>query len=127
VVEILKTIGLNVKKARKARGLNQEELGDKTGLGKATINRIETGNDFYMSSLLIIAKVLKIDLVDLIKDKTHYIGDKVLSLRDPRGKYKIIIPEDILTFFASEKIPSHEKEMFGHLFKERVKKLREGK
>lgn len=122
VSEILKTIGLNVRKARKSAGMNQEELGIKTKLGKATINRIETGSDFYMSSILVIAETLGVDIMDLIKEKTYHIGDKVLSLRENKQKYKEIIPEEVLTFFASEKVTDHEKDMFSYIFKERIKK-----
>ena len=43
IEEVLKKIGINVKKARLKMGLTQEELGDKSGLDSRHIGFIERG------------------------------------------------------------------------------------
>jgi UDP-N-acetylglucosamine 1-carboxyvinyltransferase len=41
--EITEQVAKLIQEARKARGLTQEELGNKLGLNKATINKYESG------------------------------------------------------------------------------------
>lgn len=55
----LQRLGKNLKKARRARGISQEDLADKTGLATSQIARIETGvlNTTY-STLVTILKAL---------------------------------------------------------------------
>ena len=61
-----KQIGKRIKKARKERGITQQELAEKVNMHDTTISRIETG--FSNPSILTInkiAKALKIPLSDL--------------------------------------------------------------
>lgn len=57
--EALIKIGLNVKKARLAKGLTQEELGEKSGLDSRHIGFIERGEiNFTIKTICKIAKGL---------------------------------------------------------------------
>lgn len=57
---ILKKIGANIKKLRKANHIKQEWLGRKTGLSKSGISRLENGErDTTIKHLIKIADVLQ--------------------------------------------------------------------
>lgn len=43
VIQKRKDMGLKLKELREARGLTMDELGDKLGIGKATVSKIEAG------------------------------------------------------------------------------------
>lgn len=64
-------IGKNVKKLRKQAGLTQLELANKVHKGdRSKISLIENGKeDFMMSTLLEIAKALKVDIKVLFEEK----------------------------------------------------------
>lgn len=53
-------MGSNVAEVRKRRGMSQEALSKKSGVSRATIARLESGEDFDVmaSTLLKIAKAL---------------------------------------------------------------------
>lgn len=53
-------MGSSIAEARKRRGLSQEALSKKSGVSRATIARLESGEDFDVmaSTLLKIAKAL---------------------------------------------------------------------
>lgn len=53
-------MGSNIAEARKRRGMSQEALSKKSGVSRATIARLESGEDFDVmaSTLLKIAKAL---------------------------------------------------------------------
>lgn len=58
----------NLKKARKGRGISQEDLADKSGLALSQIARIETGklNTSY-STILVILKALDANANELFE------------------------------------------------------------
>ena len=53
-------MGSNIAEARKRRGMSQDALSKKSGVSRATIARLESGEDFDVmaSTLLKIAKAL---------------------------------------------------------------------
>lgn len=64
----LKTIGLNIKAERIKKELSQEQLAELISTSRNTISLIERGKqNLSILKFIAIAKVLKIDLNDLIK------------------------------------------------------------
>lgn len=57
----------NLKEIRKAKGLNQEELSRKSGVGRITISRLESGalKESSVSTLMKIAKALDCNVEDI--------------------------------------------------------------
>jgi transcriptional regulator with XRE-family HTH domain len=69
----MKTIGIDeaLRQWRKARGLNQWDLADRSGVGYASIARIETGRqDPTVSMLTRLAEALNIGVVDFFRTPT---------------------------------------------------------
>lgn len=62
--EILNELGRRLKKLRKQRKLNQDELALAAGIGVATLRRIEDGQDSQLGSWIKLMKAL--DLLDAI-------------------------------------------------------------
>jgi len=62
--EILSELGSRLKKLRKQRKLNQDELAMAAGIGVATLRRIEDGQDSQLGSWIKLMKAL--DLLDPI-------------------------------------------------------------
>jgi transcriptional regulator with XRE-family HTH domain len=61
-------IGDKLKDLRTQRALTQQELADKAGIGKNTVNRIERNDtEPHMSTLRKIAKALDVDPATLVK------------------------------------------------------------
>ena len=57
-------IAASLKAARKAKGLNQTELGNKTGLPQSHISKIESGRtDLKLSSLIELSRILDLEFV----------------------------------------------------------------
>jgi len=56
--EILSELGRRLKKLRKQRGLNQDQLAEAAGLGVATLRRIEDGQDSQLGSWIKLMKAL---------------------------------------------------------------------
>lgn len=58
----------NLRQLRKAKGLTQGELAKKTGISRATINRIETGmqEDIMVSNIIKFAEALDCKISDLV-------------------------------------------------------------
>ena len=61
-------MGYNLKKAREAAGLTQEELAEKSGVKRGTISNIETGKqtDMMVGNLKRIAEALGCEISDLV-------------------------------------------------------------
>lgn len=55
-------IGEAIKKARLAKNLTQEELGEKVGVQKAQISRLERGKSITISSLMRLFEAMEIPL-----------------------------------------------------------------
>lgn len=75
VDDVKYTIGQNIKKARKAKGLTQKQLGEMAGMssyessnGHAAICHVECGINFpYPKTLVRIADALEVDVFDFFK------------------------------------------------------------
>lgn len=61
-------IGDNTRAARAAKSLSQEQLAERTGLDRKTINRIEQGTHATrIDHLILVAHALGIPLADLVR------------------------------------------------------------
>lgn len=65
-------MGYRIRELRESRGMSQAELCEKTGLTRATIWKLETGDDEVTTSktLLKIAEALDVNIGDLFLAKT---------------------------------------------------------
>jgi transcriptional regulator with XRE-family HTH domain len=63
----LKEIGEKVRLQRKAVNKNYQVFATENNINKVTLNRIETGDNFKMSSLLEVLNVIGISIEDLLK------------------------------------------------------------
>ena len=67
--ERLKTLGLNIKFARLKKGVSQEQLAELVDLSRTAISFIETARqNTTILKVIDIAKVLDVDIKELIKD-----------------------------------------------------------
>jgi len=67
--ELLKRIGLRLKKLRKEKGYaNYEHLAYELGMSRSAYWRIESGANFELKTLLRICRLLKLNLNDFFKD-----------------------------------------------------------
>ena len=70
-----KSIGLYINKKRKAAGLTQQELAEKTGCSRSEISNIETGeSEIPRYNLGTFAKVLGVDPSELMGDSNTHLG-----------------------------------------------------
>lgn len=68
--DVYKKIGKNIQKARKAKGLTQEEFAELMDKSWSYIAKLETGTqNFSIGKLIDIAGFLEIDFEELIKIK----------------------------------------------------------
>lgn len=65
--QILKEIGAKVRTHRKSEYRNYENFADDHEFNKVTISRLENGENFTMSSLVQVLRVLDISLEDFFK------------------------------------------------------------
>lgn len=64
----LRLLGRGVQRARKAAGVSQEELGDRTGLHRNYIGQIERGErNPTATALIAIARALSVSLSELLE------------------------------------------------------------
>ncbi len=61
-------IGDNLRKLREARALRQEDLAEKAGVGKNTVNRIEKNRtEPHMTTIRKLAEALEVDPAELVQ------------------------------------------------------------
>ena len=60
-------IGEAMYRRRKELGLSLEEVGDRIGVGKSTVSKWENGMMMGADKLVIIAKALEMEVMDLLK------------------------------------------------------------
>ncbi len=74
--EVLKTIGNNIRRCRKAKGLTIQQLADLLGNTRCTVNNYELGKRKYLGIVKCynIAQILSVDIVE------------ILSLKQTKGK-----------------------------------------
>ena len=58
----LKEIGAKLRELRKANTTNYEHFANNNGLNKVTLSRLENGENFTMSSLIAVLRVLDISI-----------------------------------------------------------------
>ena len=68
VLQRRRTIGSRTRAARLDRELTQEQLAERVGLDRKTINRLENGTySPLVDHLLLVAQALGIDIADLLR------------------------------------------------------------
>lgn len=66
--EILKQFGLNVKAERSRKGLTQEAFGEKAGLNREYVSRIECGKaNMSLKKIVELTNYLEADLKDILR------------------------------------------------------------
>ncbi|MGW0642402.1 helix-turn-helix transcriptional regulator [Streptomyces badius] len=64
-----RALGASIRAARKARGMSQELLGERSAADRQTINRIELGHHATrIDTLFRIARALEVSLSDLVRE-----------------------------------------------------------
>ena len=59
---------MNIRDVRKAKGITQQELGEKTGIDQASISRMERGQKtIKLNDLKVIAEALEVSLEELVR------------------------------------------------------------
>ena len=66
--EILSRIGLKVRELRRKQEKNYEEFAHKHSINKVTLQRLETGQNFTMKSLVEILAILDVSLGKFFRD-----------------------------------------------------------
>lgn len=61
------TLGERIKKTREQYGLSLSELGVLANVSASTIYNIESGQDFYVSTLFVICRALDLDVAQLVR------------------------------------------------------------
>lgn len=75
-------IGLRIRAARKAKGITQSEISQKTGLDQAAVSRLENGTqEGSAAQILNIARVIGIPIAQLYDDQDE-TAKKVADLSD---------------------------------------------
>lgn len=76
----LKNLGRRVKQFRKARGLNQEELANRAGIGRTTLSRLENGKQFpRFQTLMSVASALDISFQKLMLEENTNFNKPALT------------------------------------------------
>lgn len=66
----MKEVGMRIRKIREEKKLSLEELGDRIGIGKSYMSRLETGKKpINLKNLQLIANALDVDVTDLFPNK----------------------------------------------------------
>ena len=66
--DLLGSIGKNIKKIRKARGITQGELSESTEIAQSRLSKIENGQvEPMLSTLSKIAKTLNVSVIDFLQ------------------------------------------------------------
>nr|WP_244953928.1 helix-turn-helix transcriptional regulator [Spelaeicoccus albus] len=67
----------NLRAARKARFWSQEELGERVGVDRKTVNRIENGSSSPSFDLVVdLATTLEVPVEYLVRDPHQFDGDE---------------------------------------------------
>jgi len=66
--EILSRIGLKVRELRKRQEKNYEDFARKHRINKVTLQRLETGKNFTMKSLIDVLRIMGISMDEFFKD-----------------------------------------------------------
>lgn len=78
IKEIRKTVGKQIRKIRKNKGLTQEKLGERADLCYKFLGEVERGNsNISLDSLVKISKALEIEIGDLFKSSEDFMLSKL--------------------------------------------------
>ncbi|TYS91948.1 helix-turn-helix domain-containing protein [Rossellomorea aquimaris] len=91
-MELIEQVGRRIQEIRKIRGMSQDELGDKLGVTRSFISKLENGKKkISLEHVENIAKILHIEPTDLLVDKTELIKnyDDLVILREKFTKEEI--------------------------------------
>lgn len=109
---IREVFGANMKRLRKARGLTQQGLADRTGLSMATIQHLELGNRWAgVETIEVIAKELDAPetaffmeaLPATVESLTKIIEQQETRIRELEAGFSL--PPDIVEMLAKAKEP----------------------
>jgi transcriptional regulator with XRE-family HTH domain len=84
--DVLTAIGYNIIRLRIGGGMSQDQLAEKSGIGRSTIQRMERGEPCTLDNLIRVAEVLGVNTADLfltnadraeITYKTKLLCDKL--------------------------------------------------
>jgi transcriptional regulator with XRE-family HTH domain len=91
-MELIEQVGRRIQEIRKIRGMSQDDLGDKLGVTRSFISKLENGKKkISLEHVENIAKILHIEPTDLLVDKTELIKnyDDLVILREKFTKEEI--------------------------------------
>lgn len=67
ILDARRQLGLRIRNARMDADMTQEELAHLTGIDRSTIQRIEYGGEIKVSHLLLIARILRVHVTELLE------------------------------------------------------------
>jgi transcriptional regulator with XRE-family HTH domain len=91
-MELIEQVGKRIQEIRKVRGMSQDDLGDKLGVTRSFISKLENGKKkISLEHVENIAKILHIEPTDLLVDKTELLKnyDDLVILREKFTKEEI--------------------------------------
>ena len=84
---------VNLREARKRKGLSQRELSSRAGVPQSHISKIESGNvDLRISSLIALARVLDLEVVIAPRKTIPAINSIIRSTDKPANDNKALAP-----------------------------------
>lgn len=87
----LTTIGQNIAKKRKEKGLSMEQLGLEIGLSRMQVNRIEKGYNITLITILKLSLALSVKPDELLKFTAKYKKEDLEKLVNTNKSSKIKI------------------------------------
>lgn len=89
----MERFGVALKRARIARGISQEGLAERAGIGRSHVNRIETGAIYRPETETIERLAVALDMT---ADELLVNVEPPLMLREDRGAYAVDLDDDDL-------------------------------
>jgi transcriptional regulator with XRE-family HTH domain len=84
---VLEELAQRLVRRRVALNLTQEEAAESSGMGKRTLERIESGEDFRVSSLIKLLKTLKmLEVLDELIPPDHISPIQLLDIKKGRKR-----------------------------------------
>lgn len=102
------TIGENIKKARKKKGITQKELGDKLGITQSSIAMFENDKtNIKLSTIRKISEALELPMSDLIGNNWNIFGIEEIA-KDWKYPTKYAVRDDLLRLHDCKLIVDEE-------------------
>lgn len=100
-------IGGNIRRFRERAGMSLQDLADATGKSKNGIHKIEKGRtNIQGDTLRIIAKALKVDIVNLVLDSSGPLSEQLQNFVSSTPD---LLPDELLKLRATEKLFAPKK------------------